>query len=75
MLIIGNWKMSQLQSDVDEFCEEFVHFMEGSEPEPKKENLPDIGIAPSFVHIQQVQNYLRNTPVKIIAQNVDFHEK
>lgn len=68
-LFVANWKMNKLQAQAEEFCKEFVEIC------ALKEDIADIGIAPTFTAIPVVRNILSESPgIMLGAQNAHWCE-
>ncbi len=67
-LFIANWKMNKTVKESVEFLEIFI---------PLVHNIKDreIGIAPTFVCIESVGKILKNTNIKLCAQNAFYETK
>jgi triosephosphate isomerase (TIM) len=67
-IVIANWKMNLLSSDIDAFCAACVA---GYKAKPGVE----AGIAPVAIYLKDVKRALGNSGVKVFAQNGYFEAK
>ncbi len=69
-LFIGNWKMHHTILETKSYFEKFLRLL-------LKHNFSDrtVGIAPPFTSLFYVHSLLKETPVKLCAQNAHFEEK
>lgn len=67
--VIGNWKMNPKQSEAIELVQNIISLLEQSEI---KTNQCQIGVAPTFILLDRVQQQLKavNSPVLTVAQDV-----
>jgi triosephosphate isomerase len=67
-LIAANWKMNKTADEAEEFIESFI-------PEVRDITDVDIVIAPPFTTLSRVAGLIKNTGIKLAAQNVYYEEK
>ena len=67
-IIIGNWKMNNTLSDS-------IDFVNVLEDELKNISTVDIAICPTFVCLNDIKKKLKETNIKVGAQNVYFEDK
>jgi len=65
-LVVGNWKMNMTRPEAAAAVEGLVRLIEGESAE--------VGICPPYLSIPEVQHLLRNTAIKVGAQDVFWKE-
>ncbi|HXV57710.1 MAG TPA: triose-phosphate isomerase [Gaiellaceae bacterium] len=68
MLIAGNWKMVKGPGEAAAFCASLRETVEGLEG-------VDVVVAPSYVSLQAAVEELRETGIRVFAQNVHWEEE
>lgn len=66
--IVANWKMNKTIGEAVDFLSQFIPSVEGIKDR-------EIGIAPTFLCIETVGKALKNTNIKLCAQNVFYENK
>ncbi|WP_297213349.1 MULTISPECIES: triose-phosphate isomerase [Thermodesulfovibrio] len=66
--IVANWKMNKTIREAVNFLSQFIPSVEGTKDR-------EIGIAPTFLCIETVGKALKNTNIKLCAQNVFYENK
>lgn len=66
--IVANWKMNKTIKEAVDFLSQFIPSVEGIKDR-------EIGIAPTFLCIETVGKTLKNTNIKLCAQNVFYENK
>ena len=69
-LIAGNWKMHKNQRETAEFFSEFLDLSPVNKAEIFEQ--ADILFAVPYLHLVEAKRAVRNTPIKIAAQNVHY---
>lgn len=64
---VANWKMHKTRQEALDFLKDFIPLIQGIDDR-------EIGIAPTFVCLESVGKALKNTNIKLCAQNA-FYEK
>jgi triosephosphate isomerase (TIM) len=67
-LIAGNWKMNKTTSEA-------VNFIKTLTDSLKNYSDRDVLVCPPFTSLTAVFELLKNSPIKLGAQNVDFHDE
>lgn len=66
--IVANWKMHKTVKEALAFIDEFI-------PTVKEISDREIGIAPTFICIESISKAIKNTNVKLCAQNAFYENK
>lgn len=66
--IVANWKMHKTVREALSFIDEFIPLID-------KTREREIGIAPTFICLESVEKALRNSNIKLCAQNVFYENK
>jgi len=66
VFICGNWKMNKTISEANSFINDLIKL-------EFRKNI-SIGVAPSFLALSSVKNSLKNSSIKLVAQNAYYKE-
>lgn len=66
----GNWKMNKTLKEIEEYFDKFLKLVSEIDFSDR-----EVMIAPPFVYLAFCQNFLKNSPLKLGAQNACWKEK
>ena len=69
VIIAGNWKMNKTRAEAIALAEEIQSAISS------KKNLPEIVLIPPFTSLEAVGKTIKGSPIKLGAQNMDWHDE